>query len=209
VQEVSLEVNVGEIVGLLGPNGAGKTTTSYIVVGLIRPDAGTVYLDGRVLTPLPMHKRARLGIGYLPQKPSIFRKMTVEENILAILETLPWRRSKRRGPGVVTSEKRPGTPHGHVGRSSKREWSGLGSPWNMPMMRDSWGIVMMLMMLVFWAAIVVVIIVGVRWLMTSSRSGRQATAERQTESALDVLKKRYARGEISKEAFEDMRRDIE
>jgi lipopolysaccharide export system ATP-binding protein len=95
VQEVSLQVKAGEIVGLLGPNGAGKTTTFYIVVGLIRPDDGTVYLDGRVLTSLPMHKRARLGIGYLPQEPSIFRKMTVEENILAILETLPWRRSKR------------------------------------------------------------------------------------------------------------------
>jgi len=97
VQEVSLQVNAGEIVGLLGPNGAGKTTTFYIVVGLIRPDAGKVYLDGRSLTSLPMHKRARLGIGYLPQEPSIFRKMTVEENILAILETLPWRRSQRRG----------------------------------------------------------------------------------------------------------------
>ena len=97
VQEVSLQVKPGEIVGLLGPNGAGKTTTFYIVVGLIRPDAGTVYLDGRALTSLPMHKRARLGIGYLPQEPSIFRKMTVEENILAILETLSWRRSKRRG----------------------------------------------------------------------------------------------------------------
>ena len=97
VQEVSLQVQPGEIVGLLGPNGAGKTTTFYIVVGLIRPDAGTVYLDGRALTSLPMHKRARLGIGYLPQEPSIFRKMTVEENILAILETLSWRRSQRRG----------------------------------------------------------------------------------------------------------------
>ena len=82
-------------------------------------------------------------------------------------------------------------------------------PWDMPMMRGGWGIVMMLMMLLFWAAIVVVIIVGIRWLMTSSRSGHQATAERETESALDVLKKRYARGEISKQAFEDMRRDIE
>jgi lipopolysaccharide export system ATP-binding protein len=95
VQDVSLEVGAGEIVGLLGPNGAGKTTTFYIIVGLIRPQAGTVCLDGTVLTPLSMHKRARLGIAYLPQEPSIFRRMTVEENILAILETLPGRRSER------------------------------------------------------------------------------------------------------------------
>lgn len=95
VQDVTLEVKAGEIVGLLGPNGAGKTTTFYIIVGLIRPQVGTVCLDGTVLTPLPMHKRARLGIAYLPQEPSIFRRMTVEENILAILETLPGRRSER------------------------------------------------------------------------------------------------------------------
>ncbi len=97
VQDVSLHVRAGEIVGLLGPNGAGKTTTFYMVVGLIWPDTGTVYLDGQTLTSLPMHQRARLGIGYLPQEPSIFRKMTVEENLLAILETLPWSRAKRRG----------------------------------------------------------------------------------------------------------------
>jgi lipopolysaccharide export system ATP-binding protein len=93
VQDVSLQVSAGEIVGLLGPNGAGKTTTFYIVVGLIWPDAGTVYLDGQALTSLAMHQRARLGIGYLPQEPSVFRKMTVEENILAILES---RSSSRR-----------------------------------------------------------------------------------------------------------------
>ena len=87
VHEVSLQVRAGEIVGLLGPNGAGKTTTFYLLVGLEKPDAGTVYMDGCALTSLAMHQRARLGIGYLPQEPSIFRKMTVEENILAILET--------------------------------------------------------------------------------------------------------------------------
>jgi lipopolysaccharide export system ATP-binding protein len=96
VQDVSLQVRAGEIVGLLGPNGAGKTTTFYIVVGLIRPDAGTVYLDGQALTFLAMHQRARLGIGYLPQEPSVFRKMTVEENILAILESRSLSRQQRQ-----------------------------------------------------------------------------------------------------------------
>ena len=96
VQDVSIDVKAGEIVGLLGPNGAGKTTTFYMVVGLIRPDAGTVCLDGRELTYLPMHKRARLGIGYLPQEASIFRNMTVAENILAILETVSSNRAERR-----------------------------------------------------------------------------------------------------------------
>lgn len=89
VRDVSLHVRAGEIVGLLGPNGAGKTTTFYMIVGLLHPHSGAVYLDGRALTHLPMHRRARLGIGYLPQEPSIFRKLTVEENILAILQTLP------------------------------------------------------------------------------------------------------------------------
>jgi lipopolysaccharide export system ATP-binding protein len=88
VKGVSLEIAGGEIVGLLGPNGAGKTTTFSIVVGLVRPDAGTVRLGGQDLTDLPMYKRAREGISYLPQEPSVFRKMTVEENLLAILETL-------------------------------------------------------------------------------------------------------------------------
>lgn len=96
VQDVSLYVRTGEIVGLLGPNGAGKTTTFYIIVGLIRPDGGGVCLDDRELTSLPMHQRARSGIGYLPQESSIFRKMTVVENILAILETLPLSRAERR-----------------------------------------------------------------------------------------------------------------
>ena len=95
VQDVSIEVQAGEIVGLLGPNGAGKTTTFYMVVGLIRPDKGTVCMEGRALTHLPMHQRARLGIGYLPQEASIFRKMTVAENILAILETVSSSRAER------------------------------------------------------------------------------------------------------------------
>ena len=96
VQNVNLQVEAGEIVGLLGPNGAGKTTTFYIVVGLIRPDTGTVYLDGHSLTALAMHQRARLGIGYLPQEPSVFRKMTVAENVLSILETRGLRRAQRQ-----------------------------------------------------------------------------------------------------------------
>src|SRR5262249_45015310 len=87
--DVSIQVRSGEIVGLLGPNGAGKTTTFYIVVGLIQPNEGRVGLDDVMLTDMSMHQRARLGIGYLPQEASVFRKMTVEENILAILETLP------------------------------------------------------------------------------------------------------------------------
>jgi lipopolysaccharide export system ATP-binding protein len=86
VQGVSLSVEQGEIVGLLGPNGAGKTTTFYMVVGFIRPSRGTVFLDGRPLTGLPMYRRARLGIGYLPQEASIFRKMSVEDNLKTVLE---------------------------------------------------------------------------------------------------------------------------
>jgi len=87
VQDVSLTVHSGEIVGLLGPNGAGKTTSFYMVVGLIAADHGSITLDGEDLTPLPMHLRARRGIGYLPQEASVFRKLTVAENILAILQT--------------------------------------------------------------------------------------------------------------------------
>jgi len=88
LRSVSLEVRAGEVVGLLGPNGAGKTTTFYAIVGLLRPDRGRVELNGKDLTSDPMYKRARSGISYLPQEPSVFRKLTVEENILAILETL-------------------------------------------------------------------------------------------------------------------------
>lgn len=86
--QVSINVSRGEIVGLLGPNGAGKTTTFYMVVGVIKPDAGRILFRGEDITDLPMYKRARLGVGYLSQEPSIFRKLTVEENIMAILETL-------------------------------------------------------------------------------------------------------------------------
>lgn len=86
VKNVSLTINRGEIVGLLGPNGAGKTTSFYIVVGLIAADGGTISLDGKDITKLPVHERARLGISYLPQEASIFRKLTVAENIMAILE---------------------------------------------------------------------------------------------------------------------------
>jgi len=86
VHGASMELSPGEVVGLLGPNGAGKTTCFYMVVGLIQSDAGSIVLDGRDITDLPMHARARLGIGYLPQEPSVFRKLSVRDNILAILE---------------------------------------------------------------------------------------------------------------------------
>lgn len=88
VNNVDLEVRSGEVVGLLGPNGAGKTTSFYMVVGLIKPEKGQVFLDDENLTDLPMHKRARLGISYLPQEPSVFRKLTVEQNLWAVLETI-------------------------------------------------------------------------------------------------------------------------
>ena len=96
VDDVYIEVQRGEVVGLLGPNGAGKTTCFYMVVGLLRPDAGTVLLDDGHISRLPMHQRARMGISYLPQEPSVFRKLTVEENILAILETLDLNPGDRR-----------------------------------------------------------------------------------------------------------------
>jgi lipopolysaccharide export system ATP-binding protein len=96
VNDVTIEVGAGEVVGLLGPNGAGKTTTFYMIVGLARPDAGRVVLNGEDVTELPMYQRARRGISYLPQEPSVFRKLTVEENLLAILETLPLSPEARR-----------------------------------------------------------------------------------------------------------------
>ena len=98
VKGVSLGIAPGEVVGLLGPNGAGKTTIFYMIVGLVRPDAGTVLLNGEDITRLPMHRRARMGLGYLPQEPSVFRKLTVRENILAFLEetSLPSAERKER-----------------------------------------------------------------------------------------------------------------
>jgi len=95
VKGVSLSVQRGEVVGLLGPNGAGKTTTFYMVVGVIAPDQGRISFDNQDLTPLPIHVRARHGIGYLSQEPSVFKKLTVEENIMAIIETLPLTRMER------------------------------------------------------------------------------------------------------------------
>ncbi|NQU04462.1 MAG: LPS export ABC transporter ATP-binding protein, partial [Calditrichaeota bacterium] len=96
VNEVSLEVEQGEIVGLLGPNGAGKTTTFYMITGMMRPDDGQVFIDDRNITKLPMFKRARLGVGYLAQEASVFRKMTVAQNLTAILETTKLSSSERR-----------------------------------------------------------------------------------------------------------------
>lgn len=96
VRGISVEVKQGEVVGLLGPNGAGKTTTFYMVVGLVRPDQGRVLLDGTAITTMPMYQRARNGIGYLPQEPSVFRKLTVAENLMAILETMQLSLVERR-----------------------------------------------------------------------------------------------------------------
>ena len=96
VDSACVEVRGGEVVGLLGPNGAGKTTIFYMIVGLLKPNRGRIYLNGEEITSLPMYLRARKGIGYLPQEPSVFRKLTVEENLIAILETLPLSKDKRR-----------------------------------------------------------------------------------------------------------------
>ena len=86
---VSMHINQGEVVGLLGPNGAGKTTCFYIVVGLVKPDGGKIFLEGNDITNAPMHTRSRLGVGYLPQEASVFRKLTVEENIVSVLQYRP------------------------------------------------------------------------------------------------------------------------
>ncbi len=96
VDDVWLEVRSGEVVGLLGPNGAGKTTTFYMVIGFIRPEGGKVLLDGEDISDMPIHRRARKGITYLPQEPSVFRKLTVEENLLAVLEFLPLAPAERK-----------------------------------------------------------------------------------------------------------------
>src|SRR5260370_6210490 len=96
VDGVAVNVQSGEVVGLLGPNGAGKTTTFYMVVGLIKPDEGRVLLGGEDITMLPLYQRARRGISYLPQEPSVFRKLTVEQNLLAVLETLPLEDEERQ-----------------------------------------------------------------------------------------------------------------
>jgi len=96
VDDVSIEVDSGEVVGLLGPNGAGKTTTFYMIVGMIRPNEGTIRLGDEDITRMPMYRRARQGIGYLPQEPSIFRGLSVEDNLNAVLETMPYNRAERK-----------------------------------------------------------------------------------------------------------------
>lgn len=96
VNEVDVEINSGEVVGLLGPNGAGKTSTFYMIVGLIRRDEGNIMLGDLDISKMPMHKRARLGIGYLPQEPSIFRKLSVEDNLMAVLETTEMNKIERK-----------------------------------------------------------------------------------------------------------------
>lgn len=103
VDNVSVSVNQGEIVGLLGPNGAGKTTTFYMVVGLIKPNDGKIFLDDKEITDLPMYKRAKMGIGYLAQEPSVFRKLSVEDNILAVLEMtgLPKKEQKEKAESLL------------------------------------------------------------------------------------------------------------
>ena len=104
VDDLSISVRQGEVVGLLGPNGAGKTTSFYMIVGLISPDSGRILLDDREITSLPMYQRARLGISYLPQEPSVFRKLSVEENLMAILETLPLSSGERHARMVLLIE---------------------------------------------------------------------------------------------------------
>ena len=102
VNDVSISVEQGSIVGLLGPNGAGKTTTFYMIVGIAKPDQGTVTIDGVDIGHLPMCERAKKGIGYLPQEASIFRKLTVEDNLRAILETTELTREEQTGHGIAT-----------------------------------------------------------------------------------------------------------
>jgi lipopolysaccharide export system ATP-binding protein len=101
VSEASVSVSSGEVVGLLGPNGAGKTTTFYMIVGLVAPESGEILLDGISITEKPMYMRAREGVGYLPQEPSVFRRMTVEDNVLAILETMDFPSASARSERLV------------------------------------------------------------------------------------------------------------
>lgn len=96
VQKVSVQVTQGEIVGLLGPNGAGKTTTFYMIVGMIKPDGGKVFLNSLDITKMPMYKRARMGVGYLPQEASVFRRLSVEDNLLAVLQTMKMTANERK-----------------------------------------------------------------------------------------------------------------
>jgi len=121
VRNLSLQVPQGKVVGLLGPNGAGKTTTFYMLVGFIRPLAGEVFLDDTRLTKLPMYKRSRLGLAYLPQEASSFRKLTVEQNLLAILETLPLGRKERKERAAQLLEELKIT---HVAASKAYQLSG-------------------------------------------------------------------------------------
>jgi len=121
IKDISLHIQSGEVVGLLGPNGAGKTTTFYCVVGLVQPDAGRILLGGHDVSRLPMYLRARSGISYLPQEPSIFRKLTVEENLIAILETLDMPRDEiRQRTSAVLEELKIG----HLARSPAYNLSG-------------------------------------------------------------------------------------
>ena len=96
VDKLSFQINRGEVVGLLGPNGAGKTTAFYMTIGLIKPEKGKIFFKGKNISKLPIHKRAKLGMGYLAQEPSVFRQLTVEDNILCILETLPLSKSEKK-----------------------------------------------------------------------------------------------------------------
>ena len=116
VDDVSMEVKSGEVVGLLGPNGAGKTSTFFMVLGLLQPDGGKIFLDGEDISLLPIYRRARLGLQYLPQEPSVFRKLTVAENIMAILETLePDPQVRQEPPGETagrSADFSPGPPEG-------------------------------------------------------------------------------------------------